>query len=74
MSDPGQRYGSQAYVMNPDDGGLIHCAPKRNAANGPIALTRPVASRINTALPAKPFNPARGPYPLFLTVSSTFHK
>jgi len=31
----------------------MHCAPKRNAANGPIAFTRPVASRIKTGLLAK---------------------
>ena len=39
--------------MKPDEGGLMHCAPKRNAANGPIAFTRPVASRIKTGLLAK---------------------
>jgi len=31
----------------------MHCAPKRNAANGPMAFTRPVASRIKTGLLAK---------------------
>src|SRR5208282_4502321 len=39
--------------MKPDEGGLMHCAPKRNAANGPMAFTRPVASRIKTGLLAK---------------------
>ncbi len=35
----------------------MHCAPKRNAANGPMAFTRPVASRIKTGLLAKRCTP-----------------
>ena len=55
MSEPGHRYGSQAYVMKPDEGGLMHCAPNKNAAKGPIAFTSPVASRTKTDLLAKSY-------------------
>jgi hypothetical protein len=53
MLDPGHKYGSQAYVMKPEEGGLMHCAPNKKAAKGPIAFTRPVASRTKVALDAK---------------------
>jgi hypothetical protein len=41
--------------MKPEDGGLMHCAPNKNAAKGPMAFTNPVASLTKTDLDAKPY-------------------